>query len=438
MIVSKPVEETGFFWLPEDPEKRFPGFLRISESGAVTLEMTSLGHGFVGARSLGDPWMGGDLIEFKRIIGVTRIGIVTLEGCSERNTNAEFVSGLSTSIFSAKWAFIGVGYGKENDIVFSEFQFSLKGMNKWLGKSGIMVTHNEDKSVSINYSLPEPVVIKISDEFQMKFNFSSNVPTGFNIDEAKITQKTFVVFSSKSEKPLDDFLSLAHKIRNFFSFVTTRTAFIDSASGYSDEIKRHGGRKDYRVPVKIYFREFPYSDEYRNARSDEMLFVFLEIRERVEDVFRKWLRIYDSHESILNRYFLSNLDYTMDLERRFLLLVEGMAAIHKESYNPEEVYLVNRLKEMIEPFQRHFGSDDEVDCFAKKIVSARNYLAHLYRRNGDFVPDTDELFELNSKLEALFQLFLLRSVGIENEHIDRIVKENARLRGNLERKAGRT
>ena len=432
MIVSEPIEETGFFWLPESPENRFPGFLRISESGTVTLEITSLSNIFAGERSFGDPWAGGGLIEFERIVGVTKNDFVTLDGCSEINANTR-IGGLSTSTFNAKKALIGIGYEKGRDVVFSELRFSLMDLNEWLRISGIKATHNEDKSVFINYSHPKPVVIEISDEFQLEFDFEASVPTGFNINEAKITQKAFIVLVSQSEKPLDEFLYLAHKIKNFFSFVTTRTAFIDSVSGYSDEIMQSGRDTDYRVPVKIYFREFPSSNEYRNATAHEMLFGFSDIEECVEVIFRNWIRIYDSHESILDRYFRSSLDYTMDLERRFLILVEGIAAIQGSKAG-----LAARLKEMIKPFQRHFGTEDELEGFVENVVDARNYLVHLRRRDGDFVPSTDKLFELNSRLEALFQLLLLRSLGIEEAHLDRIAKENRRLREYLERKAGGT
>ena len=436
MIVSEPVEETGFFWLPESPENRFPGFLRISESGTVTLEITSLSNIFAGERSFGDPWAGGILIEFERIVGVTKSGFVTLDGCSETNVST-VIGGLSTSTFNVKQAFIGVGCEKGRDVVFSELRFSLMNLNEWLRISGIEATQKENKSISINYSHPKPIVINISDEFQLKFDFEASVPTGFDINEAKITQKAFVVLISQSEKPLDDFLSLASKIKDFFSFVTTRTAFIDSVSGYSDEIKQRGKDTNYRMPVNIYFREFPSSNQYRHARAQEMFFVFSEIKDRVEVTFRNWIRIYDSYESILDRYFRSNLDYTMDLERRFLILVEGIAAIHIAIHDKQDSFLADRLKEMMAPFQKHFGIDDELDGFVRKVVSARNYLVHLRRRDRDYIPNTEELFELNSKLEAIFQLFLLRSLGIEDEHLDKIAKENRHLRGNLECKAGR-
>lgn len=431
MIVSEPVEETGFFWLPESPENRFPGFLRISESGAVTLEITSLNNLFAGERSFGDPWAGGGLTEFERIVGVTKSDFVTLDGCLEINANTR-IGGLSTSIYSAKKAFIGVEYGKGRDVVFSELRFSLMDLSEWLRISGIKVSHKEDKSVSVDYSLPKHVEIKISDEIQMEFNFESTVPFGFNINEAKITQKAFIVLVSQSEKPLDEFLYLAHKIKNFFSFVTTRAAFIESVSGYSDEVMRSGRNTDYRVPVKIYFSEFPSSNEYRKARAHDMLFVFPDIEERVESIFRKWIQIYDSHEAILDRYFRSNLDYTMDLERRFLILVEGIAAIHIAIHGKPDLFLAGRLKEMMAPFQRHFGSDDELDDFVEKVRGARNYLVHFLRKDGYFVPNTEELFQLNSRLEALFQLFLLRSLGIEDAHLDRIAEKNGRLRANLE------
>ena len=431
MTISEPLEEAGFFWLPDNPERRVPGFLRVSQWGAPTLETISLSDTFVIDRSFGDPWIGGDPINFERIIGITKSGPVTLDDCKERSGEAR-LGGLSTSHLDANQLFVGVGYGGDSEITFSELRFSIQGLDEWLWISGIEVVHHESTKVSVHFARPDPIKLKVSDEICLEFNYNASFPTGFNVKEARVSQKAHISLISSTEKPLDDFLSLAHKIKNFFSFVATRTAFIDSVFGYSDEIKQSGTDADYRVPVKIYFSEFPFSKEYRNARAHEMLFGFSEINEHVEAIFRKWIQIYASHESILDRYFVSNLDHTMDLERRFLILAEGMAAIHGNT----KLGLAVRLKEMMKPFERFFGSDNELDGFVKNVVSARNYFVHLLRQDEYSVPDTEKLFEWNSKLEALFQLFLLRSLGIEEAHLDRIAKENSRLRGNLEYKAG--
>ena len=200
MTISEPIEEAGFFWLPDKPERRVPGFLRVSEWGATTLETISLSPLVVGRRSFGDPGIGGDPINFERIIGVTKIGAVTLEDCSERSYNTRLGGGLSTSVLSANRLFVGIGYGKDSEVAFSELRFSIRGLDEWLRISGIEVIHHESKNVSVHFASPQPIRLKISDEIGLEFNFSGHLPTGFNIKEARVAQKAYISLTSQTEK----------------------------------------------------------------------------------------------------------------------------------------------------------------------------------------------------------------------------------------------
>lgn len=433
MTISEPIEEAGFFWLPDTPERCVPGFLRVSEWGAITLETISLSQLVVGRRSFGDPGIGGDPINFERIVGVTKIGAVTLDDCSERSYSTHLGGGLSTSVLGVNRLFVGVGYGRDSEVVFSELRFSVRGLDEWLRISGIEVIHHEDKNVSVHFSHPEPVRLKISDEIALEFNFSGQVPTGFNIKEARIAQKAYISLTSQKERPLDDFLSLVHKIRDFFSFVFSEITYIDSLTGYSDEIIKRGRNADRKEPVRIHFRSSPRADALSKDASYEMLFIFSDVKEGIEIAFTKWVDAYNSHGSIFRRYFFLSLDNTIDLERRFCFLVEGMAAIHKKSYESKAT-LLERLVDIMKPFQRFFGTDSEVNAFVRKVIKMRNYLIHLHDEGRDANGNVDNLFSLNCRLEALFQLHLLHTIGIEDSHLDRIVENNRHLRGNLEQK----
>ncbi len=435
MTISEPLEEAGFFWLPDNPKRRVPGFLRVSRWGAPTLETISLSHPVGGDRSFGDPGIGGDPISFERIIGITKSGPVTLDDCTERSYDTRLQGGISTTLLDAKRLFVGVGYGRDSEITFSELRFSVLGLDDWLRISGIEVIHHESKNISVHFAHPDPVRIKISDEMVLEFSFSSQLPTGFNIKEARIAQKALVSLISSTEKPLDDFLSLASKIMDFFSFVLTRATYIDSFTGYSNEVIQHGRNTSWKVPVGIQYRRSPPADVFPEHRLQNMLFYFSDVEEEVEGIFTKLIESYNAHELVLKRYFLLSLDNTMDLERRFCLLTEGMASIHKSSFQ-QNAHTKDRLKEMTKPFQRFFGTDDEMKVFVKQVVEARNHLIHLHENGGDTTGNADSLWTLNCKLKALFQLYLLRTIGMDDTQLDRIVSNNGRLRGNLEQKAG--
>ncbi len=377
-------------------------------------------------------------MNFKRIVGVAKVGPVTLDDCSERTCNTRLGGGLSTSVLDANRLFVGVGYGRDSEIAFSELRFSIRGLDEWLRISGLQVIHHENKNVSVHFALPEPISLKISDEISLEFDFNAHLPTGFNIKEARVAQRAYISLTSRTEKPLDDLLSLAQKIRDLFSFALTKTTYIDSLTGYSDAIKQHGKGASRKRSVRIHFESLPCVDALSENGWRDMLFVFADVEREIESVFTKWIEAYNFHEAVFRRYFLLGLDTAMDLERRFGILVEGMAAIHKRISGQKRPNLRPSIKEMMKPFQRFLGTDDEMNNFIGQVVKVRNYLIHLHEDSEDSLGSVDNLFALNCRLEALFCLHLLRTIGIEGEPLDRIVENNRHLRGNLEQKAEST
>ena len=62
------------------------------------------------------------------------------------------------------------------------------------------------------------------------------------------------------------------------------------------------------------------------------------------------------------------------------------------------------------------------------VCDTRNYLTHYDETTtGNRAKTPDEMFELSNKLEALFQLHLLRLIGIDESTIDSIVLGNQSL-----------
>ncbi|MCY4288106.1 MAG: hypothetical protein OXC63_05900 [Aestuariivita sp.] len=412
MLISEPIEEAGFFWLPDDPNNRFPGFLRISKSGAITIEINSLSKISTLKRSLGDPYIGGGFIQFKRIAGVIKNRMVTLDGCSETRASTPITGGISTSTFDVHQAFIGVAYDEDEDVTFLRLQFALFGFDEWLGICGIEVT-NEEKSFNVNFSLPTAKNFCIRDDLRMEFTFEATVPYMFSGYEATISQRAFVCLTPQTEAPLSELLPVALAIRNLLSLMNSKPASIESVRGYFDNRTVTATDDDYRPPAEIYFRESKPAADGHRLKANKTLVRFSEIEECVEIIFRKWIEFYHRHKFVLDRYFAFTLESTMDLERRITLLYEGLFAIHKKTserdYHGSEI----RLETILEPFRRYFEADAEFRSFIERVVRARNYYVHLHQKGRGEIPEHNELFQLNSKLEALF---LLRAAGLEEAH----------------------
>lgn len=284
MKLSNPIEESGFFWIPEDPERKFPGILKISESGETTLEITSLSnialnvalsYRKTGKHLFGDPFSATST-PFERIIGRSKRGYVTLEDCRVIGRRTQLSRAVITSILiSARRAFIGVDYGKGSSITFSTFHFSVEGLDEWLSITGSQPEYVfESNNLTINFSPPEKIKICLPEqEMELEFDFNLSIPTGFNITETKITQKAHISLKSSELKPLNDFLTVAYRITHFLCFVIGKTVSMTSATGYSKEMigETEISEKGYEIPIEIFFRQNTMSEESFKIDRNEML-----------------------------------------------------------------------------------------------------------------------------------------------------------------------
>lgn len=460
MRISEPIEISGFFWLPGKPDQRLPGVLNVSTTGETTLEVIGV-FGDVMTAFTDSP------LDFPRVVGVVENGdVVTLEHCFYKNRNISF-GGLSKSTIYANFFLCGVQYDEGDAITFSEFRFSLEGLDEWLSISGLRVEHNwEEKSASIHFSPPKEVVYQLPDEMTLAFTFGWTLPGDPIVTEAKITQKAFVTLRSESLRPIEDFLALVFRVNNFLCFAIDETVSLDSATCYSSAITRgvgDGGK--LKVPIKLYYQSTPLSDARPKIAWHNMLFRYGHVANQLEGILKNWLSNYETSEPAFNLYFASKAGAHKYLDGRFMSLAQGIETLHrrnsKDTLMPEaefselvvalvkscppgqqdwlakkleyanELPLRHRIRQMLEPFESLYGDAKQRKHFIGKIIDTRNYLTHYDEKLADQAAKGESLWGLCMKLEALFQLHFLRLVGFDGDLMKNLVNENYALRNKL-------
>ena len=471
MMPSNSIEESGFFWTPEKPGKRFPGILRISDSGEITLKMTSLSNLKPGERSFGDEFFTDTPSGFDRIIGITKSGDITLEGCRENRWESS-IQGITSISISARVAFVGVGYGKGGSITFSTFRFSIEGLDEWLSITGSQTEYKfEDDNfhITINFSPPGKIEIYLPNQkMHLEFGFNFSLPMGFNVTETKITQRAYISLKSDELRPLDNFLTVASIIIHFLCFVIGETVSMTSATGYSKEVVRGTttDEKSQEIPIEIFSDAMSYLKKSSTIDRNKMLLSFKDIQDHIQDIFVNWLRGYQKFKPAFDLYFAYEAGKHRDLESQFLILVQSLEAMHRrqsqEKTMPDdefedikrsvleivpkrrrswmenriqyanELSLRKRLTRMIEPFREFYGSNKERGHFIKEVVDMRNQLIHSDPEISKPSSDIKKMFVLCQKLQSLLQLHLLKIMGMSDERIKEIIKEKDTLRDNLE------
>ena len=472
MRLAESIETTGIFWLPERPDARLSGVLKVSESGEVTVDLTG---------TFGNPLVAPDRLAFAatsimeeetgdpdRVVGtVSQGGRVTLDGCLWQNTSFSFPGGVSTSTIHARMGFAGVEYEEQEEPLFSEFSFSIEGLDSWLWFPVLDLERSPTRREGlIRYKLPDDITLGLTSDVELSFRFNlHSAGVSLPITEITVQQTVDVLVKTEDPQPVDYFSSHAFKLCNFLTLALDQTVSIQSMTGYVDEESTDG--QNHRRPVKVYAQFAPRPEREPTIRWDRALFRYPDVASLFDVMIDRWFEDYETFEPAFNLYFSLRAEPSQFMETKILWLTQALETLHRRSSDKtemeegeftllkesilqtcpldrrewlnnrlqyaNELSLRNRLRALIEPFERWFGDRRTSRPFVNMACDTRNYLTHYDEATTrDRATTADEMFGLYMKLEALFQLHLLSLIGIDGSTIDSIVLGNQGFHGILD------
>ena len=450
MRIEDEYARTGYFWLPENEDRKIPGTLTISNGGDIELEVVGLFDESMQAINGND--------DPSRIIGhIEKDGLVTLDDCSYTMKNYSS-GGISKSKLYVNRALSGVAYDKDEPVAFNSLSFSVDCFDEWVGISGIKINSDwENKTASIAYKLPENIEYQLDIGMQLAICFAYSVSGSPGTKEANITQRAFFKLVSKDLRPLSDFIGVAAKLTDLMCFAIDATVTLNNLIATSSEIQGEIGEEQrHPVPIRIYYRSIPFSQEAPKKSWHQMLFSYGTIKSNAEDIFNNWINAYAIIAPAISLYFSKKIGAQKYLDGKFLALAQGLETYHRRTSDeqlmdsnefeslvskiieacPEqrvdwlkgrlmygnEIHLAKRLKRIIEPFKDKLGNSKERDSLLRKIVDTRNYLTHYNVNLKDSAAQGRELWGLCQKMEVIFQLHFLKVIGFSDEDISAVIK----------------
>ena len=466
MRIAEPIEKQGFFWPPGQEELKTPGTLKVARSGEVELDLFDLytADTSQGRRPRLVPriWPTDEEKKIRpRILGIIDAKPVTILKCHYRRLKGAFGGGISQATFRAAQAHFNVWHDDADDLRFTTVTFEFEGLHDWLQLTGLRETtdYSADHPPTVQrftFSRPDDISIALHDGAQMTFGLSATLPSlGVGVTESTLTQQSYVRFSVHEPMHLRDFLDMAMKLQNFLSLANDQPINMTSIQGKTPETDQD----TEQTLVDIYLDSHEYSNRSDRIAWHRTLFSYPEISDRFEDVFNSWLQHYSVAELAFNLYFAVSSNAYRNIEGEFLATVQAVEGLHRgihpdEARMPEEDFkhlkntvvkaapkeyrdlvhsslqfanqpsLRDRISQLIEPFSRHYGHDKEVADFARAVANGRNQLTHLLGNPDDSTRHLALLLSMTMKLEALFQLHLLRLLSLDDGRIDEIVEKH--------------
>jgi hypothetical protein len=454
--IKETYKKSGYFWLPDNADKKIPGTLTISDGGDIELEVVGLFDESIKALNGED--------DLSRIIGhVENDGLITLEKCFYKKKHIAF-GRIAKSLVHVNHVLSGVAYEKDEAATFNTVSFSVEGLNEWLGISGIAVSYGDDyRTATISYTPQEEIVYNLNNGFKLHIYFGYTLPGFPNTTEAKITQQAYFKLSSDEAKELPDFIATLHEITYLLCFAVDETVTISDVSATSNKIVTEvSDGKKRPVPIKVYYPSIPFSKEIPKIDNHRILFQFGLIRVNAEVIINNWLGAYSIIRPALGLYFSAVTGTHKYLDGKFLALAQGLETYHRRTSSDtlmergkfrnllatllclapkehrkwlrgrliygNEISLGQRIRKIIEPYKSYLGNSKERDKIIRGIVNTRNYLTHYSEELEKESTKGVELWVLCQKMEAIFQLHLLQQLGFTKSEIQGILTNNYKLK----------
>jgi hypothetical protein len=259
-------------------------------------------------------------------------------------------------------------------------------------------------------------------------------------------------------------MKLAFKITRFLSFAMGCIVMPEQLQCGSREITEdHPEAGKVEARILLYYEQLAVDESKKDLRS--VLFHFSVVRKEFQEIISSWFDSYDRAEPAFNLYFASKSGAHRYLEGRFLSLAQGIEVLHRmnsrDTFMTEnefgelntlllnacpserrdwltkklkyanELPLRKRLNHMLDPFEGFFGNKHQRKDFVNQVVNTRNYFTHYDPTIEKSSVSGKNLWSLCMKLEALFQLHLLRLIGIDQELMGQLVRGSEELRRTL-------
>jgi hypothetical protein len=358
--------------------------------------------------------------------------------------------------------YLGLSADDASPIKLTKLSFTVDCANEWYGVGGINAYYDYDtRRSSVYYSAPDKLKIRSSADFEIHIEPLCSIPIGKNKFDAHITQKTQFLIVSDKEKCISIFLDIAHKIALFLCFCLNKKLSIREV--YSC-ISSPPGQKNKRVI--ILYQSSLFSEEIPKLDKHDAIVTLSDIKENIQDTLCAWLDINEKIGISIYLYFLSTYTSQDNLQTCFLLMTQAIESYHrlttndtimtKSDYDTIVAYLMrycpparkkwlkqklhygNELllrESLTSLFKRYpfaFNSQYDVKKFTSKIVATRNYYTHFSLNLEKEAADGRELWKLTQKMEAIFELIILRSIGFDENTVGQIARKRPPLQQKLQ------
>lgn len=367
----------GKWWLPNKPEVVVPGKLSFSPESGATLELIGSFYSshlkeigkissIEGESNLTSP-VRLDFIKPEEIIILGLLDNnekITLYRCSGQVKSFEFTKLTASLSFNVEYVFRKIHFEYEQDIKLKSISVQYSHLEKWVGKSGMQFSVEENE-IWMSYQPPSSIHLAKIGSLDLYITFSPVCVYPFYPDayNASIEQKTYLTIQNPCNKPIDDCVNLLIKFSDLLSFAMTKATSVIKVTGKADVI--------HEKPVQQANGDFTLEKEARetqviiifglwnptksseiNLSPDKMLFLFSDVENYLGSFFEAWINKREEYEPVFDLLMATMYSSSLYLGYKFLNIIQALEAYHTSkyegSYQDKKIYKKGLYKKFIE------------------------------------------------------------------------------------------
>jgi hypothetical protein len=411
-------EFSGEWWLPQRPERRVPGVLRIDAEGRATLsligelrdlfELGDVEHLDGGTRvTVTDRHVraGG---QYDRIHGQVGVTAYNLENCGQVHHNSNMMGGIPVERISVQQVFRGVLFeeGEEpcGDRVFGQLQW----LSYWVGH-GISVTEHLDpatrrlQGTTVALTLQPTQTVELHDGWQIRLHHGFH-PSGDQVGSHAIHQEHWLEIASPTIVPMPSLIRPLHALQSLVGVGTGRPAGYEALRFHHPEVTE-GPSQAYRRSLD-YIAQWSLRDRETKPLQPHDVTFTLEDFGGIERL-PSWIATAQKYEHPLNRA-LARQQRDMFVNDQVFNAAAALEGFDKIAHPNEELSLIRRLSRSAALGGDVFASvTPRTDTWAELLRNERNEIGH--GGLGNLPPA--QMFYLASSAFFLLEVCLLVDAG---------------------------
>lgn len=409
---------------------------------------------------------------------------ITLHDCELSHPEFSFNSDLYIYNYYFSDCFIGSGCQYENENEFNKISFNVAGIEDYFNENNHSTTR-EGSDINIKISMSEQEEIEIDE------NFKIIIDTTYLLGERRLNQITSKTISIefKSFQEIDYLVEKSKVFANYFSFVFNKSIIPTNIKLYRKKEKEDKIQEVYYLYRPGLFDKSKTSEDLNLNWPD----YFIDYKkERFNSFIRKWFDLYRDEKiyQSLTIFFAVMRKFYTHYEGEFLALTQCTESFHtimfkEQPFNPtyykskiesclaeiknedadlytkfsallnnnnsfplrerlKRLYLQEDLQDYAlskeEIYYNENGevkqsiiklTEDEFNKFLTTIIGTRNYHTHPTTKGKKKAAAGSEVIKLSYKIRGLYRLIIMKEIGLTNEEISNILKNNQQLRQEL-------